>query len=211
MKLYSMPGTCALSVHIVLEWIGATYEIEVMAKGDNRRADYLAINPFGQVPALLLEDGAVLTEAAAILAYLAESFPRAGLGGEETPKGRYRLTQLLSYLTSEVHVAFKPYFTPQRFLDDPGQFSALQARAFVVLAPMLQTLETRLGDADFILDGRRSVADAYLYVLLRWAQEAPGGLSGYPGLSRFRTRMETDGAVRRALKGQGMLPMSPAT
>ena len=163
------------------------------------------------MPALLLDDGAVLTEAAAILTYLAEAFPRAALGGEETPEGRYRLAQLLSYLTSEVHVAFKPYFTPQRFLDDPEQFPALRARAFVVLAPMLQALEARLGEAQFMLDDRRSVADAYLYVLLRWAEEAPGGLGGYPGLSRFRTRMEADGAVRCALQGQGMLPLSPTT
>lgn len=211
MKLYSMSGTCALSVHIALEWIGAPYAVDVMTRGDNRRADYLAINPSGQVPALLLADGAVLTEAAAILTYLAESFPRAGIGGEETPQGRYRLAQLLSYLTSEVHVAFKPYFTPQRFLDDPQQHPALQSQAFVVLAPMLQALETRLGDADFILDGRRSVADAYLYVLLRWAEEAPGGISRYSSLSRFRIRMETDQAVRRALQGQGMLPLSQAT
>ena len=76
---------------------------------------------------------------------------------------------------------------------------------------MLQALETRLGDAAFILDGRRSVADAYLYVLLRWVEEAPGGLSGYSGLLRFRTRMEMDGTVQCALRGQGMLPVSPGT
>ena len=208
MKLYSMSGTCALSVHIVLEWIGASYSVEVMARGDNRSPAYLAINPSGQVPALHLGDGEVLTEASAILTYLADSFPGAALGGGDTPLARYRLAQILSYLTSEVHVAFKPYFTPQRFLDDPAQFPALKARAFVVIAPMLQALETRIGEADFVVNGRRSVADAYLYVLLRWAEEGPGGLGAYPALVRFRQRMEADGGVRRALTAQNMLPMS---
>ena len=209
MKLYSMAGTCALSVHVVLEWIGAPYTVEVMARGDNRRPAYLAINPAGQVPALALDDGRVLTEAAAILPYLAESFPQAGLGGGDTPIGRYALAQLLSYLTGEVHTAFKPYFTPQRFLDDEAQFPVLRAHAFVVLAPMLASLEARLGEADFILDGRRSVADAYFYVLLRWVEEAPDGLSPYPRLSRFRARMEADAGVARALAAEGLRPVGP--
>jgi glutathione S-transferase len=149
----------------------------------------------------------VLTEAAAILPFLADSFPDAGLGAGETPIARYALAQLLSYLTGEVHVAFKPYFTPQRFLDDAAQFPALKAHAFTVLAPMLQTLEARLGDADFILHGRRSVADAYLYVLLRWTQEAPQGLSPYPGLLRFRARLEADAGVAHALAAQHMSPL----
>ena len=204
MKLYSIPGTCALSVHIALEWIGAPFTVDVMAHGDNRTPAYLALNPSGQVPALALGGGPVLTEAAAILFYLADAFPEAGLGGGETPIARYGLIQLLSYLTGEVHVAFKPYFTPQRFLDDEAQFPELRAHAFTVLAPMLRALEARLGGGAFILEDRRSVADAYLYVLLRWAQEAPGGLSSYPGLLRFRACMERDPGVGRALAGEGM-------
>ena len=205
MKLYSIPGTCALSVHIALEWIGAPFTVDVMAHGDNRTPAYLALNPSGQVPALALGGGPALTEAAAILFYLADAFPEARLGGGETPIARYGLVQLLSYLTGEVHVAFKPYFTPQRFLDDEAQFPELRSQAFAVLAPMLRALETRLGGGAFILEDRRSVADAYLYVLLRWADEAPGGLSPYPGLLRFRTRMERDPGVGRALAGEGML------
>ena len=127
MKLFSMPGTCALSVHIVLEWIGAPFDVEVMNRGDNRTPAYLAINPSGQVPALRLDDGTILTEAAAILPFLAESFPEAGLDSDDSALGRYRLAQLLSFLTGEVHVAFKPFFMPQRFLADEAQFAALKA------------------------------------------------------------------------------------
>lgn len=79
MKLFTIPGTCALSVHIVLEWVGARYDLEVMGRGDNRSSGYLEINPSGQVPAMQLDDGRVLTEAAAILIYLADVFPKANL------------------------------------------------------------------------------------------------------------------------------------
>ncbi len=206
MRLFSMPGTCALSVHIVLEWIGVPFDVEVMNHGDNRSPAYLAINPSGQVPALQLDDGTVLTEAAAILPFLAERYPEAGLGSDDTALGRYSLAQLLSFLTGEVHVAFKPFFMPQRFLNDEAQFAALKASAFVVLAPLLATLEARLGAGSFILDNRRSVADAYLYILLRWVENAPNGLSPYPALSRFRARMETDPFIARALAKQAMLP-----
>ena len=207
MKLFSMPGTCALSVHIVLEWTGVPFEVEVMNHGDNRLPAYLAVNPAGQVPALQLDDGTVLTEAAAILPFLAERYPQARLGSDDSALGRYRLAQLLSFLTGEVHVAFKPFFMPQRFLADEAQFAALKANAFVVLAPLLATLETRLGADSFILDNRRSVADAYLYILLRWVENAPDGVSPYPALSRFRARMETDPSIVRALAQQGMLPV----
>ncbi len=207
MKLYSMSGTCAVSVHIVLEWIGEPFTVEVMARGDNRADAFLAINPSGQVPALRLGDGRVLTEAAAILTYLADRYPQAALGAGNDPDSRYELTQLMSYLTGEVHVAFKPFFMPQRFLDDPEQFPALQAKALAVLAPMLEALEERLGASAFILHGRRSVADAYLYVLLRWADNASAGLAAYPNLRRYRDSFERDPSVQRALAAQQMAPL----
>ena len=96
---------------------------------------------------------------------------------------------------------------PQRFLDDEAQFGALKAHCFVVVGPLLAILEARLGSETFILEGRRSVADAYLYILLRWVENAPGGLSLYSALSKFHTRMEADPAVTRALAKQKMLPI----
>ena len=208
MKLFSMAGTCALSVHIVLEWIGTPFEVEVLNRGDNRGPAYLAINTTGQVPALQLDDGRILTEAAAILPFLADSYPAAGLSPDPTPFGRYELANMLSVLTGEVHVAFKPFFMPQRFVVDEAQFEAVKAQAFVILAPMLAALDARLGSSSFILGDRRSVADPYLYVLLRWVDNAPGKLAPYRNLARYRAAAEADPSVRRALEGQGMAPLS---
>ncbi|MEQ7874927.1 glutathione S-transferase N-terminal domain-containing protein [Sphingomonas sp. ASV193] len=203
MKLFSIPGTCALSVHVVLEWIGRPYEVEVMERGANRSDAYLAVNPSGQVPALLLDDGRVLTEAAAILPYLAATAPEAGLGGSTDPFGRYELANLLSYLTGEVHVAFKPFFQPQRFLTDETRHQALGEQAFVTLRPMLERLEGMIQGRRFMA-GKRSVADPYLYVLLRWVDNAPYGMAPFPSLARYRQAMEEDAGVKHALHVQGM-------
>jgi len=172
--------------------------------GGNRSYAYLAINPSGQVPAVLLDDGRVLTEAAAILPYLAETAPEAELGGAEGPFGRYQLANLLSYLTREVHVAFKPFFQPQRFLTDEARHEALGEQAFVTLRPMLARLEGMIQGRRFILAARRSVVDPYLYVLLRWVDNAPYGITPFPALARYRQAMEEDAGVRHALRVQGM-------
>lgn len=210
MKLFSMPGTCAVSVAIVLHWIGEAFELELMRPGQNRTPGYLAINPTGQVPALQLDDGRVLTEAAAILPYLASVHPDARLGLGDRPDEAFRLARMMSYLTSELHVAFKPHFMPHRFLEDPDQFPALRARAWVVLGPMLATLDATLSRQPFVMGNRRTLADAYLYVILRWVDEGPGGIALYPALARFRAETERDPVVQRALADHSMPPLASA-
>lgn len=210
MKLYSIAGTCAVSLAIVLEWIGTPYELDVMARGDNRAPAYLAINASGEVPALMLDDGQILTEAAAILPFLAACFPLAELDLGDDTVARARLAQTISYLTSEVHVAFKPHIMPQRFLDDPRLFHALRAQAWVTLAPMLARLDNLLVDRPFLIADHRTVADAYLYVMLRWVDEGPGGIAPYPALADFRARLESDAGVRRALAAHSMAPIAGA-
>ena len=207
MKLYSMPGTCALSVHIALEWVGVPYQLVLMAHGDNRAPDYLAINPSGKVPAMTLDDGRVLTQAAAILTWLVDTYPGSALGAtSDRPLERFSLDEMLSYLTSEVHVAFGPFFGPSRYLDDPGQFDALKQKSLEQVAEHLATLDTTLGGATWLL-GNRSVADAYLYVLARWADNLPDGIGRFANLARFRAAMELDPAVAAALVAQGMKPL----
>ncbi len=203
MKLFSMPGTCAVSVAIVLRWIGEPFELVLMSPGQNWTPDYLALNPSGQVPVLQL-DGRVLTEAAAILLYLAAVHPDARLGFGNHPDEMFRLARTMSYLTSELHVAFKPHFTPQRFLDDPDQFQALRTRAWAILGPMLERLNATLATRTFLLGNRRTVVDAYLYVILRWVDEGPGGIAPYPALARFRAEAERDPGVRQALGDHNM-------
>lgn len=203
MKLYTMPGTCALSVHIALEWSGAAYDLEVMPHGDNRKAAYLAINPSGQVPAIVLDDGRILTQASALLAWVADSNPDADLGARSIDE-RFALGELLARFTSEAHASLGPFFGPARFIDDEAQFDALKAASLRQYGTHLTAFDTVLGDKDFSLFDRRTVADAYLYVLTRWADNLADKLDLFPNLGRFRTTCEQDNGVRAALAAQAM-------
>lgn len=208
MKLYSMTGTCALAVHIALEWAGAPYQLELMPRGENRSPAYLALNPSGQVPAIRLDDGEVLTQAAALLTWIVDSRPEAGLGPSCTaPLERFRLAETLAYLVSEVHGAYGPYFAPQRFSDDEAQHPALKAKALGQVAEHLLRLDQRLGAGRYLLNDRRSVADAYLYVLVRWADFLEDGIKPFPNLARFRAAIEADPAVAKVLREERLQPL----
>ncbi|MET0208627.1 MAG: glutathione S-transferase N-terminal domain-containing protein [Burkholderiaceae bacterium] len=208
MKLYSMSGSCALSINITLEWIGKPFEVELVLHGDNRKPAYLAVNPAGQVPALVLDDGVVLTQVAAILTWLVDTHPGARLGASSSePFERFELAQALSYLTEDVHGAFAPFFGPGRFLDDAALFGDLKKKALQQVAVHIRDLDSKLGDQPFLFTTGRSVADSYLYVLTRWAAYLPDGLTPFPKLAAFRLRMESDPGVQRALVAQKLKPL----
>jgi glutathione S-transferase len=205
MKLYTMPNTCALSVQIAIRWAGLDIEVEVMPSGGSRMPGYLAINPHGKVPALILEDGSVLTEAAAILPYLAELAPGTKLGGGDIIE-RARVAQALGFMVGEVHSDWTPHFAPHLFLSAPVAGGELEAMTFERLAPQYAFLDETLGRDQWMLFGRRTVADAYLYMLARTADLMPGGLTPYPMLTAFRARLDRDPAVVAALAEQDSIP-----
>jgi glutathione S-transferase len=203
MKLYTMPNTCALSAHIVIKWTGLDIDVDVMPTGASRQAAYLAVNPHGKVPALCLDGGNVLTEAAAILPLLAELAPEAALGGRDRIE-RARLSEALGFMIGEVHSDWTPHFAPSRFLPDEADFPRLETATFERLAPQYAFLEGEIGQGSWLLFGRRTIADAYLYMLARTADLMPDGLKPYPGLGAFRARLEADAGVIAALAEQDL-------
>ena len=204
--LYCMPGTCSLAPNIAVAWLGAPVEVETMAYGDHKKDAYLAINPKGKVPALRFEDGDVLTEAAAILAWLGAAHGSEGYA-RDTTLGR-KEAEALSYMTSEVHADFGAHFAKARFANsDPCQDEA-KGKAYEKVAAHYEYLEGSLHEAggEWYL-GKRSFADAYLYVLTRWAEQTPIDLADTPLLKAHRERMEADEKVRFALERQTMEPI----
>lgn len=178
-----------------------------MPRGNNRKEAYLAINPRGKVPAVVLDDGTVLTEAAAILTWLVDAYPDAGLGATSNqPLRRFKIAEALSYLTGDVHLAFGPFFGPDRYSDDEAQYGALRKKSLEQVAMHMSQLDEMLNDHPYML-AERSVADAYLYVLTRWADYLPNGIRPFPKLASFRIRMESDEAVQRALGAQKLEPL----
>lgn len=205
-QLYTMPGTCALAPNIAVAWLDAPVEIVNLDRGENLSAAYLDINPQGKVPALTFEDGDVLTEATAILAWLGAEYG-SGRYARDTTLGR-REAEALSYMTSEVHAAFGPVFAPQRYADGEAAQAEAKRHAHDAIAAHYVRLDAALTQhgGEWYL-GERSFADAYLYVLVRWMGLTLVTPEEHPALAGHRGRMESDAGVLKALARQGMAPL----
>jgi glutathione S-transferase len=202
MKLYYSPGACSLADHIALEWIGQPYEAIRMSREDRKTPAYLKINPAGAVPALE-QDGWVLTQNAAILNYLADSFPQAGLGGDGTPKGRAEVNKWLALVNSDMHPAFHPLFGSTAYLGDAAMVEKSKDAARTKLRGLFERVDAQLAGRDWVA-GTRSIADPYLYVVSRWAKAQGIDLAGLDNLARFVARMEADPAVQKVLKDEDL-------
>ncbi|RDI98083.1 glutathione S-transferase family protein [Dyella solisilvae] len=202
MKLFYLPGACSLADHIVLEWIGQPYQAERVARENLRSADYLRISPAGTVPALQEDDGWVLTENAAILNYLADKYPQAGLGGDGA-RGRAEVNRWLAYINSDLHPAFRPVFRPERFIDGEAAQEQLRQTALIRLRAYFERLDEQLAGRDW-LTGTRSFADPYLFVVLNWAKAKGVDLGGLDNLRRFHQRMLQDAGVQAVMQHEGL-------
>ncbi len=203
MKLYYMPGACPLADHIVLEWIGAPYETVEVKRDKLRSPEFLKINPAGLVPALVDGDLA-LTENVAILHYLADLHPDKQLAGDGTPRGRAEVNHWLGFINSDMHQSFKPVFSPERFLADKAQHAELVANASKKLRGLFELINAPLTQHDWLAGAKRSIADPYLFVLLRWARAKAIDLSDLDGLERFFKRMHDDAGVKAAMRAEGI-------
>ncbi|WDS36979.1 glutathione binding-like protein [Pseudoxanthomonas sp.] len=196
MKLYYLPGACSLAGHIVLKWVGVEHDAIRMDGESIKSQAYLALNPSGVVP-LLVHGDFVLSENVAILDYVAAQSPGAGLFGDGA-KGRAQTLRWLAYLNSDVHGAFKPLFSPARFLPGEAMIEPLAEQARKQVLGHLSILDRQL-EGKAWLTGMRSVADPYLFVMLRWAARKHIPLDAFANLRRFMERMSDDASVSEAI------------
>lgn len=197
--LYFRPGTCALAPHVALEWIGAPYVAKPIAAAS---PELLALNPAGAVPVLQEDDGWILTQAGAILHYLARKHPEAGLGGGSGLRAEAECDRWSSFLTGDLHPAFYPVFMPYRYTADPSEEakSKVVAAGITLVKKKLDLIEAHLSGREWFLEGR-SIVDAYAFPMLRWARaKVPGGLGAWPGLAALHDRLAGDAAVQRVLE-----------
>jgi glutathione S-transferase len=194
MKLYYHPGACSLSSQIALHEAGRPFEAEdvdldskVTATGES----FSAINPKGYVPALELDDGELITENLAVLDYIAAENPRLGLDGG---LGRTRLIETLAYISTELEKSFEPFFMSDSMWPD-------KANAAFYITKRMQYLAGSLR-GDYLFGDRPTVADFYLFVTLRWADEF--GVEIPEKLRGLRRRLEARPAVQAALKAEGL-------
>lgn len=203
MKLYYLPGACSLTVHIALEWAKADYTGEAVERDALKSAEFLKLNPLGSVPCLT-DGGFALTQNVAILEYLNEKYPQAVLFGSDDIKERADARRWLLFCNSDLHVAFVPLFAPAKLIEDETVYPKLQDNARVRILNLLTLVNQNLQQRDY-LSGHKSVADAYLFVILRWADKLGLPLQDFPALEAFKARMFADKGVQAALQQEGLL------
>lgn len=201
MKLYYLPGACPLASHIAFEWAGQPYELQLVSREEIKQPAYLALNPLGAVPTLVDGDF-TLTQSAAILEYIAELNPQAKLL-PDTPRERAEVRRWLGLFNADLHRTFGNIFGVQGLASTPEAQEELVAKSAAKVQQLFAVADKQLEGKEWIA-GTRSVADPYLYVLMRWANAKGVDLSGMKNLQAFYARMEADAGVQAALKAQGL-------
>jgi len=201
MKLFYAPGACSLASHIALHETGLPFAIDklnVPTKTTSGGDDYMQINPKGYVPALMLEDGSVLTEGAVILQYVADQKPDAGLAPKAGTMERYRLQEWLNFIGTEVHKSYSPLF-------NKAATDEMKSAARNLLAKRLGYVEAQLANKPYLMGDSYTVADIYLFVVLGWSAHVGVDLDPFPQIKSYVARIGARPAVQAAMKAEGLI------
>ena len=201
MKLYYSPGACSLSPHIALLEAGLPYDlvkVDLKAKNLENGDDYLKVNPKGQVPALALDNGELVTEGPVIVQLIADKAAGKNLAPTRDSAERYKLQEWLNYITGELHKNFSPMFSPV-LADD--------AKAFFKdrLMGKFKYLDGVLAGRDYLMGKQFTVADGYLFTMLAWADRMKFDLSAMPNLLAYKARVGARPMVQQALTKEGLM------
>lgn len=197
--LYYTPGTCAQAVRIALEEAGATYDLRRVdfASQQQRSPDYLAVNPKGRVPALVTEQG-TLTEAPALLAYIAQYFADAKLAPTDL-FGFARMQEFNSYLSSTVHINHAHRPRAARWADDADAQAAMQRKVPGNMTENFQYIEDHYLKGPWVLGEEYSVCDGYLFTVAGWLKGDSVDIAQFKNVNDHFQRMKERAAVQRAL------------
>jgi glutathione S-transferase len=200
MKLYFAKGTCALASHIALEEAGAQYSTVRInfATSEQQSPEYLAINPKGRVPTLVTDRG-TLTETPAMLAFIAQSFPKAKLAPLDDPFGFAQVQAFNSYLCSTVHVAHAHRMRGTRWADDPGAIEAMKRKVPQTVAACFDMIESKMLQGPWVMGETYTICDPYLFTLARWLEGDSVDPLRFPKVKAHRDRMSERAAVRKAV------------
>ncbi|MGN6829090.1 glutathione transferase GstA [Paucibacter sp. M5-1] len=201
MKLYYSTGACSLSPHIVLREAGLPFELVLASTKTHKLqdgTDFYTINAKGYVPLLELDNGERLSEGPAIVQYIADQVPDKQLAPANGSWARYRLQELLNFITSELHKGFSPLFNPAM----PEEAKALSRAK---LAERLGWIDAQLAGKPFLMGDQFTVADAYLFTVSNWAKMVHVDLSTYTHLLAWRERVAARPAVQEAMKAEGLI------
>jgi glutathione S-transferase len=199
-KLYYAAHTCSLASHIALEEAGAEYFTERVSFKTNQQSspDYLAINPKGRVPSLVTDRG-VLTETPAMLAYIAQMFPRAQLAPLDDPFAFAQVQAFNSYLCSTLHVAHSHRMRGYRWADDESSFADMQRKVPQSVGACYALIEREMLRGPWVMGEAYTICDPYLFTLAQWMEDDGVDVSTLPKVVDHRRRMSERSAVRKAI------------
>ena len=201
MKLYFAPGACSLSPHIVLREAGAKLDLEQVNNAEKKTKsgkDYWTINAKGQVPVLEFDSGERLTEGPVIVQYIADKNPAAGLAPAAGSMERYRVQEWLNFTTSELHKTFGPIFRPTT----PDAFKALSKEN---LGKRFDWLDKQLAGKQYLTGDKFTIADAYMFTVLRWSGRIDIDLAKWPNVKGYVDRVAARPKVQEAMKAEGLI------
>jgi len=202
MKLYYSPGACSLSPHIVAREAGIPIQLQKVNTKDKSMeggGDFWQVNPRGYVPVLELDNGERLAEGPAIVQYLADQKPEAGLAPKAGTLERYRLQEWLNFITAELHKQFSPLFKP----NTPEDYKPIAKQN---IATRFDWLDKQLAGKDYLTGKQFTVADAYLFVMLNWTKPTQIDLAKWPNLVAFQKRVAARPKVKEAMQAEGLIP-----
>jgi glutathione S-transferase len=200
MKLYYSPGACSLSPHIALLEAGLPYDlvkVDLRTKKLENGDDFLKVNPKGQVPALALDSGELVTEGPVIVQMIADKVPAKNLAPARDSAERYKLLEWLTYINSELHKNIGPMFSPV-LSDDAKAFFKDRAMG------KFKYVDSQLAGHEYLMGKQFTVADGYLFVMLRWAEGMKFDLSGLSNLMAYKDRVAARPKVEEALVKEGL-------
>ncbi|HEY2534584.1 MAG TPA: glutathione transferase GstA [Xanthobacteraceae bacterium] len=200
MKLYYAPGACSLSPHIVSREAEIALDLERVdnqAKKTKSGQDFWAVNPKGQVPVLEIDGGQRLTEGPVIVQYLADQKPASGLLPAVGTLDRYRVQEWLNFVTSELHKSFGPIFRPTT----PDEYKKISKEN---LGKRFDWIDRQLAGRQYLLGDKFTIADAYLFTVLRWSPRVDIDLAKWPNLKAYVDRVAARPKVQEALKAEGL-------
>ena len=203
MQLYFAPHTCALASHIALEQAGAEYEaVRVDFKTNAQRSpEYMKINPKARVPALVTDRG-VLTETPAILAFVAQRFPQAGLAPLDDPFAFAQVQAFNSYLCSTVHVAHAHRMRGYRWADDPAALEAMKKKVPQTVGECFDLIEREMFRGPWVMGDAYTISDPYLFTLAQWLEADGVDPARFPKIAEHRARMAEHPVVRRVIAAE---------
>jgi glutathione S-transferase len=201
MKLYFAPGACSLSPHIVLREAGFNFDLEQVnnqKKKTKSGKDYWGINAKGQVPVLELDNGERITEGPVIVQYLADQKAGSGLAPANGTIERVRVQEWLNFISSEIHKSFGPIFRPTT----PDAYKDISREN---LGKRFDWIDKQLAGRQFLIGDKFTVADAYLFTVLRWTARVNIDLGKWPNLKAYFDRIAVRPKVQEAMKAEGLI------